>query len=60
MGTHLGHVSGDEKGCSNVPIAVKQEMRALLLRKKVEKEKKKKYKEKLAKMEDVDDEDDDD
>lgn len=38
---HLRHVSGDAKGCSNVPTKVRKQMRDIIHGKMAEKEKKK-------------------
>lgn len=47
---HLAHISGDTKGCTNVPTKVRKEMRSLLFGKKADKQKKKEYQDRVAEM----------
>lgn len=54
----LANVAWDAKGCTNVHIEVRNEIRSLLFGKKAEKEMKKKYVEGVARMVEFIDEDD--
>ena len=55
---HLSHISGDAKGCPNVPTKMRKQMREIVLGKNTKKGKKKKYEERVDDGDSDDDGDD--